>query len=157
MLIKSYSPASCHPHSLSSPGQTCLGIVVKVMHNCCIAGTVRQLILKQMQNAHSRVYTHEDCLRWSTDIARALVYLHSGAAGSLILHRDINPDNIMLTKPLPSQADAKLVDFGLHKSIPGSILTTQDCTLHGMLKNSTKLCNTFHTSRLDLHSLASFS
>lgn len=84
-----------------------------------------------MQNSHGRVYTNADCLRWSIDIARALVYLHSGEAGSLILHRDINPDNIMLTSPSPGQSDAKLVDFGLHKSIAGSILTTQDCTLHG--------------------------
>ena len=98
------------------------------------AGTVKQLILKQMQTAQGRIYTNNDCLRWSIDIARALVYLHSGAAGSLILHRDINPDNIMLTSSIPGKSDAKLVDFGLHKSIPGSILTTQDCTLHGKLR-----------------------
>ena len=51
------------------------------------------------------------------DVARALVYLHSGAAGNMILHRDINPDNIMLTSKIPHKSDAKLVDFGLHTSI----------------------------------------
>ena len=61
------------------------------------------------------------------DIARALAYLHSGIAGSMILHRDINPDNIMLTARNPHKADAKLVDFGLHTSIAQS----EDCSPDG--------------------------
>lgn len=60
-------------------------------------------------------------------IARALVYLHSGAAGSVILHRDINPDNIMLTSTATHKADAKLVDFGLHTTIAQS----EDCSPDG--------------------------
>lgn len=63
----------------------------------------------------------------------------------MILHRDINPDNIMLTTGVPSQADAKLVDFGLHKSIPGNIFTTQDCTLHGKHKIVLSVCVYAHT------------
>ena len=61
------------------------------------------------------------------DIARALVYLHSGISGSMILHRDINPDNIMLTSKDPHKADAKLVDFGLHTTIAQS----EDCSPDG--------------------------
>lgn len=94
-----------------------------------VAGTVRQMILKQMSHPLRRVYTDSDCLRWSMDVARALMYLHSGAAGSMILHRDINPDNIMLTSQDPHQSDAKLVDFGLHTSIPHS----EECSPDGCL------------------------
>ena len=97
------------------------------------AGTVRQMILKQMSHPVRRVYTDTDCLRWSIDIARALAYLHSGAAGSMILHRDINPDNIMLTSRDPHKSDAKLVDFGLHTSIAQSEdpLDTLECSPDG--------------------------
>lgn len=91
------------------------------------AGTIRQLILKQMAHPVRRIYTDTDCLRWSMDIARALVYLHSGMAGSIILHRDINPDNVMLTSRNPHKARAKLVDFGLHTTIEQS----EDCLPDG--------------------------
>lgn len=74
-----------------------------------------------------RIYTDTDCLRWSMDIARALLYLHSGMAGSIILHRDINPDNVMLTSRDPHKARAKLVDFGLHTTITES----EDCLPDG--------------------------
>ena len=74
-----------------------------------------------------RIYTDVDCLRWSMDVARALVYLHSGIAGSMILHRDINPDNIMLTSQDPHRSAAKLVDFGLHTSIAKA----EDCAPDG--------------------------
>ncbi|DBA97335.1 TPA: hypothetical protein ACH3X1_015073 [Trebouxia sp. C0004] len=100
-----------------------------LMQEYIAGGTVRQMILKQMSHPLRRVYTDSDCLRWSMDVARALMYLHSGAAGSMILHRDINPDNIMLTSPDPHQSDAKLVDFGLHTSIP----QLEDCSPDGCL------------------------
>lgn len=80
-----------------------------------------------MAHPVKRIYTDVDCLRWSMDIARALVYLHSGVSGSMILHRDINPDNIMLTSKDPHTADAKLVDFGLHTTIAQS----EDCSPDG--------------------------
>ena len=105
-------------------------LLLHLMPTCYVAGTVRQMILKQMAHPLRRVYTDSDCLRWSVDIARALMYLHSGAAGSMILHRDINPDNIMLTSQDPHQSDAKLVDFGLHTSIPHS---EEDCSPDGCL------------------------
>lgn len=60
-----------------------------------------------------------------------------GAAGSMILHRDINPDNIMLTSQDPHQSDAKLVDFGLHTSIPQS----EDCSPDGCLLLLLLSCN----------------
>ena len=121
MLLKHSSWEACStPHAASAPDANLLRYV---------AGTVRQMILKQMSHPLRRVYTDSDCLRWSMDVARALMYLHSGAAGSMILHRDINPDNIMLTSQDPHQSDAKLVDFGLHTSIPQS----EDCSPDGCL------------------------
>ena len=66
------------------------------------------------------------------DIARALVYLHSGISGSKILHRDINPDNVMLTSKDPHKADAKLVDFGLHTTIAQS----EDCSPDGTIRQN---------------------
>ena len=98
-----------------------------MLDQVCAAGTIRQLILKQMAHPVRRIYRDIDCLRWSMDIARALLYLHSGISGSMILHRDINPDNIMLTSKDPHKADAKLVDFGLHTTIAQS----EDCTPDG--------------------------
>jgi len=112
-------------------------LLLHLMPTCYVAGTVRQMILKQMSHPLRRVYTDSDCLRWSKDVARALMYLHSGAAGSMILHRDINPDNIMLTSQDPHQSDAKLVDFGLHTSIPQS----EDCSPDGCLLLLLLSCN----------------
>lgn len=101
--------------------------LLTTLQSYCVEGTVRQMILKQMSHPMRRVYSDNDCLRWSSDVARALVYLHSGAAGSMILHRDINPDNIMLTSQDPHRSGAKLVDFGLHTSIAHS----ENCSADG--------------------------
>ena len=89
-----------------------------------------------MAHPVKRIYTDIDCLRWSMDIARALVYLHSGVSGSMILHRDINPDNIMLTSKDPHTADAKLVDFGLHTTIAQS----EDCSPDGTVCQQSLPC-----------------
>lgn len=103
-----------------------------LMQEYIVGGTIRQLILKQMAHPVRRIYTDTDCLRWSMDIARALLYLHSGMAGSIILHRDINPDNVMLTSRDPHKARAKLVDFGLHTTITESEDCLPDGTLQGL-------------------------
>ena len=41
------------------------------------------------------VYTYEDGLRWSIQIASALAHLH--AQRPLIIHRDLKLDNVLLT------------------------------------------------------------
>ena len=41
------------------------------------------------------VYTFEDALRWMTQLAEGLVYLH--ACRPLIIHRDLKLENCLLT------------------------------------------------------------
>ncbi len=61
----------------------------------------------------------EDVLNWSSQLADALIYLHS--QNPPILHRDIKPSNLKLT---PSGL-LKLVDFGLVKLLaPGEVTIT---------------------------------
>ena len=51
-------------------------------------------------------------LRILRDAARGLVYLHTPSAdGSVVLHRDVKPQNILLTE----QLGVRLADFGLAK------------------------------------------
>lgn len=59
---------------------------------------------------HRKVITMTKALMYARDIADALAYCHGMAIkGSIIMHRDLKPDNICFT----SQGKAKLIDFGL--------------------------------------------
>jgi len=75
-------------------------------------GSIRDMILRQMDSPHRKVYTKVDALRWLLDIARALHYMHSRSP--CVVHRDLKPENIMLTSTVASKATAKLTDYGLH-------------------------------------------
>lgn len=57
-------------------------------------------------------------LHVASEIARALAYAHSFEGGGVI-HRDVTPDNIMLS----FSGEAKLVDFGIAKSVVEQPLT----------------------------------
>lgn len=75
-------------------------------------GTLADLVQRQMLTPQYKIYSLIDALRWSIQISSALAYLHNSKP--MLIHRDLKPDNIMLTKDLVS---AKLIDFGLHSRI----------------------------------------
>jgi len=68
---------------------------------------LRTLMLEAKKKG--KFLTERDVLNWASQIADALIYLHSQTP--IILHRDIKPSNIKLTP----NGIIKLVDFGLVK------------------------------------------
>ncbi|KAL6748455.1 kinase-like domain-containing protein [Haematococcus lacustris] len=74
-------------------------------------GTLKKMVSKQMRTPHRSVYSNADALRWTTQLAEAIAYLH--AARPKVIHRDLKMDNVLLTEGEVSVKSAKLSDFGL--------------------------------------------
>ncbi|KAJ9520847.1 hypothetical protein QJQ45_014048, partial [Haematococcus lacustris] len=74
-------------------------------------GTLKKMVSKQMRTPHRAVYSNADALRWTTQLAEAIAYLH--AARPKVIHRDLKMDNVLLTEGEVSVKSAKLSDFGL--------------------------------------------
>lgn len=79
----------------------------------CSGGSLREVLGRQMTEPFKKHYSEELALKWCTQIAAALAYLHE--AKPKIIHRDLKLDNCLLTDPSLAKADAKLADFGLAK------------------------------------------
>jgi serine/threonine-protein kinase len=77
---------------------------------------LRTLMVEAKQ--HAEFLSEREVLRWASQLADALTYLHS--QNPPILHRDIKPSNLKLTPA----GIVKLVDFGLVK-----LLTSDDVTI----------------------------
>mmetsp|Transcript_33788 Transcript_33788/g.95632 ORF Transcript_33788/g.95632 Transcript_33788/m.95632 type:complete len:466 (+) Transcript_33788:142-1539(+) len=89
-------------------------------------------VLETTASMRSAPYSLEDAFRWILSTAEALEYLH--ALSPMIVHRDVKPDNILLTHQTPAKADAKLTDFGLHRAICPDTGTPSSVLNHWRLK-----------------------
>jgi len=68
-------------------------------------------------------FSFVDVLRIARSIAEAMTYLHESAImGSIVLHRDLKPDNIGFTL----DGTIKVLDFGLAKIIENASVTAKD-------------------------------
>eukprot|EP00892_Ulva_mutabilis_P002258 jgi/Ulvmu1/12032/UM083_0045.1 len=75
-------------------------------------GTLRTIIHRQQMSKIKDVYSAHDVFRWFVAITRAVKYLHS--CRPAIIHRDMKPENVLLTSTDSSCSDAKVLDLGLH-------------------------------------------
>ena len=64
----------------------------------------------QMISPSRTVYTYADALRWSTQIAEGLLFMHS--AQPMVLHRDMKTENILLVSGPGGALSAMIGDFG---------------------------------------------
>ena len=56
----------------------------------------------------------DEAISVARDVARALARAHAGG----VIHRDVKPENVFLTKPSPDALLAKVLDFGLARQRP---------------------------------------
>src|SRR5262249_21513700 len=70
--------------------------------------------------ASSRALSSREILKLVADVAGAVQYAHQNG----IIHRDLNPENILVTEEMGSSVP-KIIDFGIAKALaPPSPLTT---------------------------------
>lgn len=102
-------------------------------------GSLSSLVGRQMTCPHRQLYTDEEALSWSVDIARALQYLHTRTPK--VVHRDVKLDNVLLV-PSEGHVVAKLCDLGLHVVLKQ---TTGSCNGRG--KQSTPATRNVDTTQ----------
>lgn len=76
-----------------------------------------QLVMKQMTCMHQELYTDDDALRWSSQVAGALAYLHSSRPQ--VIHRDLKLENVLL-KGTKDKADrcAQTAKLAVRQCLP---------------------------------------
>jgi serine/threonine protein kinase len=67
--------------------------------------------MRQMIAYNKPLYTFQDAMRWTLNIAEAIAFMHS--LRPIVIHRDLKCDNILLAGEKGSMT-AKIADFGLH-------------------------------------------
>lgn len=59
-------------------------------------GNLKDMVLSQMMNKGTKVYSMQESLEWLIQVASALHYLHS-ICRPMIIHRDLKLENILLS------------------------------------------------------------
>lgn len=86
---------------------------VYIVQEFMTEGTLKSMLLRQMERPWKRVYSYTEALTWLAHVAAALTYLHSWKPA--IIHRDVKLENVLLTRDADTgQLVAKLADFGVH-------------------------------------------
>eukprot|EP00304_Pavlova_gyrans_P004985 CAMPEP_0206042580 /NCGR_PEP_ID=MMETSP1466-20131121/6641_1 /ASSEMBLY_ACC=CAM_ASM_001126 /TAXON_ID=44452 /ORGANISM="Pavlova gyrans, Strain CCMP608" /LENGTH=454 /DNA_ID=CAMNT_0053417293 /DNA_START=32 /DNA_END=1391 /DNA_ORIENTATION=+ len=89
-------------------GPRSLDTRLAILQEFCPGGTLKRRIRKVD-------YTASQGLAWLSDVARGMAFLHE-ETGFAIAHRDLKPDNVILT----STGVAKIADFGLSRLLDRS-------------------------------------
>jgi len=90
---------------------------------------------KQILNHREKkqLFTEGQIMHWFTQALLGLKYLHT----KQILHRDLKPQNIFLTR----QGDLRLGDFGISKVLQGSSSNKEQTTIGTPYYFSPEICN----------------
>jgi serine/threonine protein kinase len=94
---------------------------------CCEGGSLADLLWRAAKSgAGKRLYNYGDALRWMSQTAKALQYLHESSPQ--VLHRDLKSDNLLLSERFRA-GDIRVMDFGLTK-LCSAILCTPAASAH---------------------------
>lgn len=63
------------------------GASVYIVQEFAAGGSLKDLVMAQMQKPFQKLYSDADALRWSLQLAEALRYLHN--AQPTVIHRDL--------------------------------------------------------------------
>eukprot|EP00892_Ulva_mutabilis_P009310 jgi/Ulvmu1/6751/UM030_0086.1 len=84
-----------------------------VAQECCDGGSLMSLMIRAAGSGlGKRLYSYPDALRWVTQAAKAIAYLHE--SHPQVLHRDLKSENLLLTHA-GRGGDVRVMDFGLTK------------------------------------------
>jgi serine/threonine-protein kinase len=104
---------SPHVVRVSDVDQTSSGLAYIVME--CIEGRTLQTLYEDLYRARQRL-SYNDALNYAMQILEGVEAAHRAG----VVHRDLKPDNVMITKGLKGEPLIKLLDFGIAKlKLPG--------------------------------------
>jgi len=103
----------CHPNIVSFIGAVWFPGSLALVTELCKYGSLPSSMEKQPEVWDTRLK-----MKAMYDCACAMNFLHE----SSIMHRDLKPDNLLVTSLIPSEIVCKLSDFGTTKDVSGSMM-----------------------------------